>query len=121
MESFLKTGIGWRVGWRPRELKYQGLIGADSWAIELTKDEMSDFCRLINKLAGTMREMSTELMDQEKISCEAETDLLWLEAEGFPQSYTLRLIVNRDRRCEGNWQPGSAPKLLEAINSLCIS
>ena len=120
MERYLKTGVDWRVGWQPQGLNYPGLVGSDSWAIELTKAELSDFCRLIDQLVATMKEMSTELMDQEKISCEAETDLLWLEAEGFPQSYTLRLIVHGDRRCEGNWRAGLAPKLLEAIKALGI-
>ena len=121
LERYLKTGVDWRIGWQPHGLKYQGLVGSDSWAIELTKAELSDFCRLINQLVETMMEMSTELMDQESISCEAETSLLWLEAEGFPQSYTLRLIVHGERHCEGNWQAGIAPKLLEAINSLGIA
>ena len=118
MERYLKTGIGWRFGWYPQGLKYQGLVGSDSWAIELTKAELSDFCHLISKLASTMDEMSTTLMDQERISCEAETDLIWLEAEGFPHSYTLRLIVHNNRRCEGNWRSAVVPELLEAINSL---
>lgn len=121
MERYLKTGDDWRIGWHPQGLKYKGLVGSDSWAIELTQAELSDFCYLINQLVETMNEMSTELMDQEKISCEAETELLWLEAEGFSHSYTLRLIVYGDRCCEGNWQAGLAPKLLEAIKSLGIA
>lgn len=121
MERFLENGDDWRIGWQPQGLKYQGLVGSDSWAIELTSAELSDFCRLISQLVTTMEKMSMELMDQERISCEAETDLLWLEAEGFSYSYSLRLILHRDRRCEGNWQPGIAPKLLQAINSLGIN
>ncbi len=37
-------------------------------------------------------------MDEERITCEAESELLWLEVEGYPDSYTLRLIVNSDRQ-----------------------
>ena len=116
MSRFLKSGDGWRVGWHPQALKYQGLIGADNWAIELTKAELDDFCRLLNQLVNTMREMEAELMDEERISCEAQSDRLWLEAEGYPHSYTLRIILNGDRRCEGNWTEGTAPKIVAALN-----
>ena len=118
MEQFIKSGDGWRVGWNPHQSKYQGLVGANDWAIEVTQAELDDFCRLLNQLVATMRQMATELMEEEKISCEAETDLLWLEVEGYSHSYSLRLIIHRDRRCEGNWSEGIAPNLVEAINSL---
>ncbi|MBE9046980.1 DUF1818 family protein [Pleurocapsales cyanobacterium LEGE 10410] len=115
MKRFIQSGDGYRVGWHPQGSKYQGLVGTDDWAIELTKAELQDFCRLLGQLVDTMVQMETELMDREKISCEAETDLLWLEVEGYPNSYSLRLILNCDRRCEGNWREGIAPKLNLAL------
>ncbi len=118
MERLIKSGDGWRVGWHPHGSKYQGLVGANDWAIELTKAELNDFCRLLNQLVETMNQMEAELMDEEKINCEAETDLLWMEVEGYPHHYSLRLILNCDRRCEGNWAEGIAPRLLNALNSL---
>jgi hypothetical protein len=126
MQRLVKSGAGWRVGWHPHlnkdkdRNKYQGLIGADNWAIELTKAEFDDFCRLLNQLVDTMSQMEAEVMEQEKISCEAETSLLWMEVEGYPQNYSLRVILNCDRRCEGNWSENIAPQLLEALKSLNI-
>jgi hypothetical protein len=114
----MRSGDGWRIGWHPHGSKYQGLVGADDWAIELTKAELDDFVRLLNQLVETMSQMDAELMDEEKISCEAETDLLWMEVEGYPHSYSLRLILNSDRRCEGNWKEGIAPKLLTEFNAI---
>ena len=114
----MRSGDGWRIGWHPQAAKYQGLVGANDWAIELTEAELTDFRRLLNQLVETMIMMKAELMEQEKISCEAETALLWMEVEGYPDSYSLRLILNSDRRCEGNWTEGVAPKLLDAFNSL---
>jgi len=35
-----------------------------------------------------------------RISCEAESDLLWLQVEGYPHAYNLRLILNTGR-CAG--------------------
>lgn len=121
MQRLIKSGTGWRVGWYDHAEKYQGLIGTDDWAIELTQSEFQDFQRLLTQLTETMQEMAGELMDAEKISCEAETALLWLEAEGYPSSYSLRLIVHGDRRCEGNWAAGIAPQLLDAIGSINIA
>ena len=121
MERLIKSGDGWRIGWHPRSSKYQGLIGADNWAIELTLAELIDFGRLLHQLVSTMNQMEAELMDREKISCEAETNLLWMEVEGYPHSYSLRLILNCDRRCEGNWIEGITPELLKAFDSLDIN
>ena len=118
MENLVKSGDGWRVGWNPHQSKYKGLVGANDWAIELTQAELKDFCRLLNQLVATMSTMASELMVEEKISCEAESELLWLEVDGYSDSYSLRLIIHSDRRCEGNWAEGIAPNLVEAINSL---
>ncbi|MCC0179750.1 DUF1818 family protein [Waterburya agarophytonicola K14] len=118
MERLTKSGAGWRIGWHPHGVKYQGLIGGEDWAIELTKAELNDFCRLLNQLVDTMSQMSAELMDEEKINCEAETDLLWMEVEGYCRSYSLRLILNCDRRCEGNWQEGVAPQIALGFDSI---
>lgn len=118
MQRLIKSGDGWRIGWNPHAEKYRGLIGADDWAIELTKAELTDFQRLLTQLVDTMMQMEAELMEGEKISCEAESALLWLEVEGYPRNYSLRVIVHGDRRCEGNWIEGVAPKLLKGLNSL---
>lgn len=119
MERITKSGDGWRVGWHPHSAKkYQGLVGAEDWAFELTLEELKDFYRLLSQLVDTMNQMTEELMDEEKISCEAETDLLWMEVTGYSHSYTLRLIINSNRACEGNWSPGIAPQLLKAFDSI---
>ncbi len=121
MERFIKSGDGWRIGWHPHGGKYVGLVGTEDWAIELTKAELDDFYRLLNQLVDTMSQMSAELMDEEKISCEAETDFLWMEVEGYFDSYSLRLILNGDRRCEGSWRSGVAPKIIQGLNSIGFS
>ena len=118
MQRLIENGSGWRIGWSPQADKYQGLVGSDDWAIELTAAEFDDFCRLLNQLVTTMTQMKTELMDEERITCEAESDLLWLEVEGYPHAYSLRLILNQGRCCEGNWNKGIAGELAEAAQRL---
>lgn len=120
MDRLIKSGEGWRIGWNPNASKYKGLVGGEDWAIELTEAELNDFCRLLAQLAETMSKMAEELMDEEKIACEAESDLVWLQVEGYPHTYNLRLIVNCDRGCEGNWPASAVPALLQAIQILQV-
>lgn len=116
----IKSGNGWRIGWNPYVPKFTGLVGTDNWAIELTEAELNDFCRLINQLADTMKHLASELMDEEKIACEAESDLLWMEVEGYPHSYSLRLILNTGRCVEGKWDAEAVPGLLQAAATLKV-
>jgi hypothetical protein len=118
MERLIKSGAGWRIGWNPSAPIYQGLIGTDDWAVELTEPELNDFCRLLHQLADTMKHLESELMDEEKIACEAESNLLWMEVEGYPHTYSLRFILNSQRCAEGKWQPEAVPGLIQASATL---
>jgi Domain of unknown function (DUF1818) len=120
MARQLKQGNGWRLGWNPEAEVFQGLVGGDDWAIELTETELEDFCRLIVQLTDALRQISSELMDEERVSCEVESDRLWLEAEGFPQSYTLRLLLLTGRGAEGTWSEMAVPELIQAVQMLKI-
>lgn len=115
MAQQLSQGTGWRLGWSPEAELFQGLIGADTWAIELTAREFEDVCRLGLQLADTMTAIADELMDQERISCEVESEWVWLEAEGFPHAYTLQVIILHNRRGEGMWLAEAVPELLQAM------
>lgn len=115
MDRILKKGHGWRIGWNPYAEVYKGLVGAEEWAIELTTVEFSDFCRLLLQLAQTMAEMSQELMDEEKIACEVESDYIWLEAEGYYNQFSLRLILQTGRCAEGNWSMSATQDLIAAV------
>jgi hypothetical protein len=117
---FMKEGQGWRVGWREAEAAYQGLLGGEDWALELTADEFYDFCRLAQQLASTMAAMAAELMEEERIVCEAESDVVWLEVEGVPHSYSLRFILTRGRQCEGAWPESAVGELLTALTGLML-
>jgi hypothetical protein len=104
MGRSLKKGTGWRIGWDPDPAQiFQGLVGGDDWAVELTAAEFTDFCRLLVQLADTVAGIAPELMPEERISIEAESDLIWLEIEGFPKSYGLRMLLLTQRNVEGNW------------------
>lgn len=120
MERVIKSGLGWRIGWNPTAPEFQGLVGTDDWALELTQAELNDFCRLLGQLADTMSQIASELMDEEKIACEAESDLLWMEVEGYAHAYGLRLILKTGRCAEGQWNDSAVPGLLQASVMLKI-
>ncbi|MBF2063461.1 MAG: DUF1818 family protein [Calothrix sp. C42_A2020_038] len=120
MERVIKTGNGWRIGWNPSAPEFKGLVGTDDWAVELTEAELNDFCRLLAQLAETMKQIASEIVDEEKIACEVESDLVWMEAEGYPHSYSLRFILNSYRCVEGKWDATALPGLLQASNTLKV-
>ena len=120
MSRVVKTGQGWRVGWDASAPEFPALVGTEDWAIELTEAEFQDFCYLAGQLDRTMQAMAEELMDEEGICCELETDHLWLEAEGFPHAYSLRLILNGGRRAEGFWAAEGVTTFLQALESLQV-
>jgi hypothetical protein len=119
-ERLIKRGDGWQIGWDAGASEFCGLVGNDRWAFELTRSELDDFCRLVDQLAETLRAIAAELMDEERIACEAETETLWLEAEGFPDRYTLHLIVRTGRRSEAHWDETAARELTAAARTIRV-
>ncbi|MDG2992328.1 DUF1818 family protein [Candidatus Synechococcus calcipolaris G9] len=113
----LEHGPGWRVGWRSLDLTFQGLLGTDQWAAELTAAEFKDFCRLLQQLNQALQDSVTELMPEEKISIEAETSLIWMEVAGDPQAYSLSFMILTGRRIEGYWPPPLAPEFIAACQN----
>lgn len=118
MNRKLLSGNGWRIGWNPTAEQFSGLVGGDTWAIELTHSEFKDFCRLAQQLCSTMADMATQLMDEERLSCEQETEAIWLEVEGFPTHYDLRFILLLGRKGEGAWPAIVVDELIKAIEQV---
>ena len=116
MNRHLKSGDGWRIGWNPTAEEFCGLVAGDLWSIELTAEEFADFCRVAQQLGKTMSAMAEQIMDEETLSCEQETEVIWLEAEGFPQKYSLRFILRAGRRGEGEWPASVVASLLAALS-----
>lgn len=109
------SGEGWRIGWNPTANDFCGLVAGEHWAIELTQPEFQDFCRVAQQLGQTMAAMAEQLMAEERLSCEQETETLWMEAEGFPSAFGLRFILLSGRRGEGEWLSPQVLGLLDAL------
>jgi hypothetical protein len=121
MPQPLKTGAGWRVGWDATAETFQGLVGSDDWALELTAAEFNDFLRLLNQLVEAIAAMQAELMNEEAIACEVESDLVWLEASGYPHRYSLHLMLLTGRRGEGSWTATAVPDLIRAVHAIALA
>ncbi len=119
MSPLIHSGPGWRLGWKPEEGDFPGLVGAEDWSLELTGTEMRDFYRLLGQLTAALGE--TFLMPGEQITCTVESELLWLELEGDPQlTYTLHLILHQGRRGEGWWRGAKIPELLAVLGQFVL-
>jgi hypothetical protein len=114
----LKAGPGWRLGWNPAAPQFMGLVGNDDWAVELTATEFADFCRLLGQLTEAVAAIASELMPDEKIACEVESDRLWLGAEGYATAYAVRFVLLGDRGAEGLWPPDVVPHLVQASRAI---
>lgn len=120
MSRHIKSGEGWRIGWNPEATEYCGLVGGEEWALELTAAELDDFCRLLIQLANTVIQVAAELMSEETITCEVESPLLWLEAEGYAHAYDLRIMLLTGRRGEGAWTASAVDGLIQAAQTLKV-
>ena len=118
MSRRLLSGLGWRLGWLPNAKAFSGLLGGEDWAIELTTQELKDFYQLSWQLRNVMQQMQTELAEQENLTCTATTELIELEATGYPNCFSLHLQLQTGRRCEGMWNDSATFSLLDAIEQL---
>ena len=120
MTAMLREGKGWRLGWDDQRDTFKALVGGEHWALELTQVEFDALCRLVEQLAKTMDSMAAELMPDEQITCEQETPQLWMEAEGFPHSYSLRFILLNGRGGEGTWPPAVVPEVIDGLKLINV-
>jgi hypothetical protein len=118
MSRQLKAGEGWRLGWQPAIGAFQGLVGTDEWAVELTQAEFAHFHRLLLQLVDAIQQTSDQLMDKETITCEATSDLIWMQVRGYPHQFSLSFILLSGRRVEGQWDASSTLELVNAIQTI---
>lgn len=118
MPRQLQQGEGWRLGWYPEASTFKGLVGTDDWAVELTGPEFDDFSRLLSELRETLAKMQTELMDSEAITCEAASDRVWMQVEGYPHRFRLSFILYHGRRAEGCWDEQATAELISALQTI---
>ncbi|NJK35911.1 MAG: DUF1818 family protein [Oscillatoriales cyanobacterium SM2_2_1] len=103
------------MGYDPIQLCYQGLLGGDTWAIEVTAAELVDFFDLADKMKVLMGDLAEELVDQEEFSCDLQTEQLKLSASGLPKCHHWQVQTVLGRRAEGIWDYGAVLDLCAAL------
>lgn len=119
-EKIFKEGPGWRLGFDPTAPLYPFLIGGNDWAVELTQTEFDDFQRLSRELRQTVTAIAPQLMAEEMISCEVESEGLWMEIEGDVRAYELRFILRQGRRAEGQWAAVVVAEFFIALDQITL-
>ena len=71
----------------------------------------------MNTIDEAIAAIAPELMPEEQIECEVDSEVLWLGAEGLPDAYGVRLIVSQGRGAEGYWPPGAIAGLVAALQT----
>ena len=117
----LLSGRGWRVGLNPEAGEFCAIVGADTWALELTLSEWEDFCRAIRQIQSAIATVSEQLMEDEEVTFEQASEQLLIAATGQLSALTLYLQIQNNRRGEGYWAPEALPSLFEAIDRLQAS
>ncbi|MGF1601412.1 MAG: DUF1818 family protein [Thermosynechococcaceae cyanobacterium] len=114
----LQQGKGWRLGWHPEAEAFPALIGTDDWSIELTGPEFDDFSRLLAELVETLAQMKTKLMEDEAIACEATSDLIWIQVDGYPDQFCLSFMLRHGRRAEGRWDETATAPFIMSLETI---
>lgn len=117
-QAQLLRGEGWRVGRRPQTPPYTALIGADSWALELTEPEWQDLCDGLDRIQADLKAAQAHLMDEEAITLEHQTERLTLIATGSPQRHQIYVQLHTGRRAEGQWLAEVIPQVRAAVARL---
>jgi len=120
-DRLLLTGIGWRIGWSSESVPYQGLIGGEFWAVELSETEIKHFCSLCLQLEQVIADMENELADQESLECSSQIENLSITINGYPGQFSLYFCATCERslrKFEGSWAADLVPDFLAAIKQI---
>jgi hypothetical protein len=104
----------------PNAHPYQGLVGGDNWAFELTRQELEEFCKLGMQLIESVQQSQSELSEQESLTCTTETENIWIEMTGYPDNFRLSLQLQTGRRAEGIWDNDALNGLVSAIAEIAM-
>ena len=102
-----KEGPGWRIIRDLSRDNFSTLIGGDSWAIELTQYEWETLVKVFINLSDQYKEIKDQLMGEEDITLELESNPWLAILKGDQHGWKLKLILDSDdslnRGAEVSW------------------
>tara|TARA_B100000214_G_scaffold363991_1_gene330078 strand:- start:431 stop:811 length:381 start_codon:yes stop_codon:yes gene_type:complete len=90
---FKKEGPGWRIIIDLSRENFSTLIGGESWAIELTKSEFKSLARVVIDLSDQYENIKDQLMGDEDITLELESNPWFAILKGDQFGWNLKLIL----------------------------
>ena len=102
-----KEGHGWRIIRDSSRDNFSTLIGGDSWAIELTQYEWETLVKVFINLSDQYKEIKDQLMGEEDITLELESNPWLAILKGDQHGWKLKLILDSNdslnRSAEVSW------------------
>ena len=117
-----KEGPGWRIIRDSSKEKFSTLIGGDSWAIELTRSEWETLVKVVIDLSDQYKNIKDQLMGDEDITLELESDPWLAILKGDQNGWKLKLILDSkdslNRGAEIFWPRNVTFNLVNAMRTM---
>ena len=117
-----KEGPGWRLIRDSSRDNFSTLIGGESWAIELNQFEWKTLVKVVIDLSDQYKNIKDQLMGDEDITLELESDPWLAILKGDQNGWKLKLILvssdSLNRGAEVSWPRNVTTNVANAMRTM---
>ena len=117
-----KEGPGWRLIRDSSRDNFSTLIGGESWAIELNQFEWKTLVKVVIDLSDQYKNIKEQLMGDEDITLELESDPWLAILKGDQNGWKLKLILDSsdslNRGAEVSWPRNVTTNVANAMRTM---
>ena len=117
-----KEGPGWRLIRDSSRENFSTLIGGESWAIELNQFEWKTLVKVVIDLSDQYKNIKEQLMGDEDITLELESDPWLAILKGDQNGWKLKLILDSsdslNRGAEVSWPRNVTTNVANAMRTM---
>ena len=117
-----KEGPGWRLIRDSSRENFSTLIGGESWAIELNQFEWKTLVKVVIDLSDQYKNIKDQLMGDEDITIELESDPWLAILKGDQNGWKLKLILDSsdslNRGAEVSWPRNVTTNVANAMRTM---
>ena len=117
-----KEGTGWRLIRDSSRDNFSTLIGGESWAIELNQFEWKTLVKVVIDLSDQYKNIKDQLMGDEDITLELESDPWLAILKGDQNGWKLKLILDSsdslNRGAEVSWPRNVTTNVANAMRTM---
>ncbi len=96
-------------------------LGCSTWTIEFSPVEWEQFVHQLRTLAQTWQSMQEELMPEETLTLDSESETIRLQAEGQQEQWGIWLQICSGRKVEGYLDSPLVVELLRRIGDSTLA